>query len=128
MSDMMTPASSNDDRSYAAKPLYMTNHLVDAEQCRGSDQPSRYRLVIANERVLYTLAQDEQHDQVERRKLSHMPLAHDSQEKKYPGVDERSTKDELWDRDRRLEHVVLLGNAASSSLAHVTRMQSPALT
>jgi hypothetical protein len=39
-------------------PAYMTYELVEAEQCRGGDQPSRYGFVIANERVLYTLAQD----------------------------------------------------------------------
>jgi hypothetical protein len=77
----------------------MTNNLVQAEQCRGGDQSSRYGLIVADERVLYTLAQDKQHDQVERRKLSHVPLAHDAQQKEDASVDEHNTKYELRDGD-----------------------------
>jgi len=76
---------------------------VDDEQHRRADHAADERIVIADDRVLHGVRQQEQHDEIERVELRQFALARQPQPDEEKRIDDQRSNDLLAEADARLE-------------------------
>ena len=63
-----------------------------SEQRRRADDPANERIVIADDRVLHRVRQQQQHDEIERIELRQLAFAGEAKSDQEKGVDDRSSE------------------------------------
>ena len=76
---------------------------VDEEQRRRADDAADQRIVIADDRVLHRVRQQEQHDEIERVELRQLAFAGESESDEKEPVDDERPEELLENRNAGLE-------------------------
>jgi len=77
---------------------------IDHEQRRRPGDPADERVVVADDRVLHRVGEEEQHDEVERVELRQFALARQAEANQQERVDDQRPNDLLAEADPGLEH------------------------